>query len=59
MLYTVVLTLTISSAVGFGTRTKSATCMIIYIVLSLIGSILYCTVDIHLKRRDHEQKLAQ
>jgi hypothetical protein len=58
MLYTVVLTLTISSAVGFGTRTKSAICMIIYIVLSLIGSILYCTVNIHLKRRNHEQKLA-
>lgn len=51
MLYTVVLTLTITAAVGFGTPTQSAVCMIIYISLFLIGGILYCTVEINLKRR--------
>jgi hypothetical protein len=56
MIYTVVLTLTISSAVGFGTAKQSGICMIIYIILFIIGSVLYCTVDIKLKRREHEQK---
>jgi len=51
MLYTVILTLTITAAVGFGTPTQSAVCMIIYISLFLIGGILYCTVEINLKRR--------
>lgn len=51
MIYTVVLTLTISSAVGFGTPTQSAINMIIYIALFLIGGVLYCMVDIDLKRR--------
>ena len=51
MLYTVILTLTITAAVGFGTPTQSAICMIIYIVLFLIGGGLYCMVDIKLKRR--------
>lgn len=56
MLYTVVLTLTISSAVGFGTAKQSGICMIVYVILFILGSILYCTVNINLKRRDHEQK---
>ncbi len=51
MLYTVVLTLTITAAVGFGTPTQSAICMIIYISLFLIGGGLYCMVEIKLKRR--------
>lgn len=51
MLYTVVLTLTITAAVGFGTPTQSGICMIIYIVLFFIGGLLYCLVDIKLKRR--------
>jgi Na+/melibiose symporter-like transporter len=59
MLYTVVLTLTISSTVGFGTANKSAICMGIYIGLSLIGCFLYCFVKINLKRRDHEQKILE
>ena len=56
MLYTVVLTLTITSAVGFGTAKQSAICMIIYIILFVIGAVLYCMVEIKLKRRDHEQR---
>jgi len=56
MLYTVVLTLTISSAVGFGTAKQSAICMGIYITLGIIGSIVYSLVDIKLKRREYEQK---
>lgn len=51
MIYTVALTLTITAAVGFGTPNQSAVCMAIYIVLFLIGAILYCLVDINLKRR--------
>ena len=51
MLYTVVLTLTITAAVGFGTPIQSAICMIIYISLFLIGGGLYCMVEIKLKRR--------
>ena len=51
MIYTTILTLIITSAVGFGTPTQSAICMAIYIGLFLIGSILYCLVDIKLKRR--------
>lgn len=54
MLYTVVLTLTISSVVGFGTTTQSAVNMAIYIALFLAGAILYSTVDINLKRRKME-----
>jgi hypothetical protein len=56
MLYTVVLTLTISSAVGFGTAKQSGICMGIYITLGIIGSIVYSLVDIKLKRREYEQK---
>jgi len=56
MIYTVVLTLTISSAVGFGTAKQSAICMGIYITLGIIGSILYSFVDIKLKRREYEQR---
>ncbi len=51
MLYTVVLTLTITAAVGFGTPTQSAICMGIYIALSIAGAVLYAFVDIRLKRR--------
>lgn len=58
MIYTVILTLTISSAIGFGSTDQSGLCMIIYIVLFLIGGILYSTVQIKLKRREHEQKTA-
>ena len=56
MLYTVVLTLTISSTVGFGTAKQSAICMIIYITLTILGAVLYAMVDIKLKRRDNEQR---
>lgn len=59
MIYTVVLSLTISAAVGFGTPKQSAICMGIYIGLSLIGCILYSFVKINLKRRDHEQKILE
>jgi hypothetical protein len=51
MLYTVILTLTITGAVGFGTPAQSGICMIIYIALFLVGGILYSLVDIRLKRR--------
>lgn len=51
MIYTVVLTLTITAAVGFGSPKQSAICMLIYIILFLIGGVLYCLVDINLKRR--------
>lgn len=30
--------------------------MIIYIILFVIGAVLYCMVEIKLKRRDHEQR---
>lgn len=53
MIYTVVLTLTITSAVGFGTAKQSGICMIIYIALGMLGAIIYSQVDINLKRRDH------
>ncbi len=53
MIYTVVLTLTITSAVGFGTAKQSGICMIIYITLGILGAIIYSQVDINLKRRDH------
>jgi hypothetical protein len=59
MIFTVILSLTISAAVGFGTKAQSGICMIIYISLFLIGSLLYCTVKIDLKRRNHEQKKAE
>ncbi len=59
MIYTAILSLTISSAVGFGTAKQSGICMIIYIILFMMGSVLYCTVDIKLKRRDHEQKVLE
>ncbi len=51
MIYTVVLTLTITSAVGFGTPIQSAINMGIYISLFFLGSILYSNVTINLKRR--------
>ena len=57
MLYTVVLTLTISSGVGFGTTKQSGICMIVYVILFIIGALLYWTVDIKLLRRDHEQRV--
>lgn len=44
MLYTVVLSLTISSAVGFSSARQSAICMIIYIVLFIAGAVMYCLV---------------
>jgi hypothetical protein len=51
MIYTVILTLTISSAVGFGSASQSAINMGIYILLFLAGAITYWCVDIDLKRR--------
>ena len=51
MIYTVILTLTISSAVGFGTSTQSAINMGIYILLFFAGAVIYGCVDIDLKRR--------
>ena len=59
MIYTAILSLTISSGVGFGTAKQSGICMIIYIILFMIGSVLYCTVNIKLKRREHEQKVLE
>jgi hypothetical protein len=56
MIYTVILTLTVSSAVGFGTVRQSAICMIIYVTFTILGAILYSTVEVKLKRRDHEQR---
>lgn len=44
MIYTVFLTLTITTVVGFGTPYQSAVCMIVYICLFLLGAILYSTV---------------
>jgi amino acid permease len=55
MLYTVVLTLSITSIVGFGTTTQSAVNMIIYICLFAVGSILYGLVEVDLKRRKMEE----
>jgi len=56
MIYTVILTLTITAAVGFGTARQSAICMTIYITLTILGAVIYSMVDIKLKRRDHEQQ---
>ncbi len=53
MIYTVVLTLTITGAVGFGTPRQSAICMGIYIGLFIIGGFLYSLVNINLKRREY------
>ncbi len=57
MIYTVVLTLTISTVVGFGTTMRSSINMIIYIALFACGAVMYSLVKIKLKRRDHEQNL--
>lgn len=54
MIYTVVLTLSISAAVGFGSPLQSAINMIVYISLFLLGAFLYALVDIILKRKTHE-----
>jgi hypothetical protein len=51
MIFTAILSLSISSAVGFGTPAQSGICMAIYIVLFFIGALLYCTISIELKRR--------
>ncbi len=53
MIYTVVLTLSISAAVGFGSPLQSAINMIVYISLFLLGAIFYALVDIVLKRKTH------
>jgi hypothetical protein len=57
MLYTALLTLSISSGVGFGTTKQSGICMIVYVTLFIIGALLYWSVDIKLLRRDHEQRV--
>ncbi len=54
MIYTVVLTLSISAAVGFGSPLQSAINMIVYISLFLLGAIFYALVDIVLKRKTHQ-----
>ena len=55
MLYTVVLTLSITSIVGFGTTEQSGVNMIIYISLFAVGSFLYGMVEVDLKRRKMEE----
>ena len=45
------MTLIISSTIGFGTKTQSLWCLIVYTVLIGLGSLLYGSVQIILKRK--------
>ena len=53
MIYTVILTLSLSAAVGFGSPLQSAINMIVYISLFLLGAVFYALVDIVLRRKTH------
>ncbi len=50
MIFTFIITLSISAIVGFGTVLRSGTNMAIYITIATTGAILYSRVKMNLKR---------
>lgn len=55
MIFTFIITLSMSAIVGFGTTFKSGVNMAIYITIASIGAILYSQVKMNLKRFNMEK----
>ena len=51
MILTFVMTLLLSWLIGYGEKSQSLKILIFYIVLMGIGTLLYCSVKMSLKRK--------